>query len=222
MPYKAKNGRIYSSKKAYLKSLRAIFANSKSTNKLKRKRKEKKKIIIKSRKLIKNKHKHKSMIKQIKIVKNVNNENINHYIDHYLNPEKYFYPKDYVLKSLKKDYPTPAGISILDVGYADYNDIKMWEHKNIHNIDNIEDYVYKIPPILVNRRGELIDDGNHRVNTLKKYKMNIPVIVLSDPPEGYNLRYMEDSGIFLISNKYPKDKILRARDIPDNRILEFK
>lgn len=72
---------------------------------------------------------------------------------------------------------------IKEFTYISYKTIEAHEHEWTHNVKDIEDYYYNIPPVHIRDDGiyyDLLTDGNHRVNTLQKYKLDIPVYVIKE------------------------------------------
>lgn len=75
---------------------------------------------------------------------------------------------------------------IKDYIYVDHNKINSWEHDDMHEIYDIEEYYENIVPVIVEKDGEsykgykLVYDGNHRVNTLKSLNLNIPAYEINN------------------------------------------
>ncbi len=62
--------------------------------------------------------------------------------------------------------------------YIHCDDINPWEHKQrheIHSQQELYEYARTMSPILYHKGG--FHDGNHRVNTLKLYRILIPAIM---------------------------------------------
>jgi hypothetical protein len=65
------------------------------------------------------------------------------------------------------------------------------EHSEIHEVDNIQEYVYNIPPVLLEDIGigmiAYAQDGQHRYNTFNVLGLKAPVIILRKK-EGHKQR----------------------------------
>ncbi|KKN95679.1 hypothetical protein LCGC14_0175480 [marine sediment metagenome] len=73
--------------------------------------------------------------------------------------------------------------------YIHCDDITAWEHKqrhDIHSQQELYDYARTMSPILYHKGG--FHDGNHRINTLKIFKILIPAIMDEDAKKLTSIR----------------------------------
>lgn len=121
-------------------------------------------------------------------------EVINGFISHY-ESENYYSNQNF--QNLRREIITrdfePEKIEILSIGYISCEELESWEHEKTHNISkrNLKIYYEQMLPLICEVTDEgikLIEDGNHRLNTLKKYEKDIPIILVSNQIDGKRLR----------------------------------
>ncbi len=73
--------------------------------------------------------------------------------------------------------------TVLDYIYIKSHKINSQEHLDEHHINDIKDYYENIIPVVVTKQDgkfELNNDGNHRVNTIKAFGLDIPAYLIEN------------------------------------------